>query len=86
MAAGPDRFRRMSRSGLSCPAAYKLRPAGSGPRAHSREAHSGCRPLGRGASMSIHAYQHRRSAVPKVQRLDVSLVAHPVRGTSRMVQ
>jgi hypothetical protein len=36
--------------------------------------------------MSIHVYQYRRSAVPKVQRLDAALVAHPVRGTSRMVR
>ncbi len=59
---------------------------GAGARCSTARARAG--PL-RGAlimawGLDVHpcVYQHRRSAVPKVQRLDVALVAHPVRGTS----
>jgi hypothetical protein len=48
----------------------RLLSAESDLHAHSREAHSGCRLQGRGASMSIDVYQRRRYTGPKVQRHD----------------
>ncbi len=81
----------MSRSGLFGPTVCRLLSAESGPHSYSSGAHSGGRLEGRGASMSIHMYQRRWSAAPKVQRRDGAVVGQarsaargPARGAARV--